>query len=290
MIKVSLKKTLKGNNNKIDFDISFDIEDKKFIVIFGKSGAGKTSFIRMLAGLLNPDFGYISVNNNIWYDSQNKINLPTQKRKIGYVFQDYALFPNMTVRENLDFALNNKKERNYIDEILNIVNLLELSDRKPDTLSGGQKQRVALARALVRKPEILLLDEPLSSLDLEMRLKLQNELYKIHKTLNITTIMITHDIGETFRLANLVFCIDNGKIIKQGKPSDVFVSDNISGKFKFTGEIIDIKKSDVVNIVTVLVQNNIIKVIATDEELENIKIGENVIISSKAFNPLILKI
>lgn len=290
MIKASLQKKLIGSEGKIDLDISVEINKNDFVVIFGKSGAGKTSFIRMLAGLLIPDSGYLSVNNNIWFDSNKKNILSPQKRKIGYVFQDYALFPNMTIRKNLEFALENKKDINYIDELLEIVNLKELETRFPDSLSGGQKQRVALARALVRKPDILLLDEPLSSLDSEMRLKLQNELYKIHKKLDITTIMITHDLGEVFRLADMVYIIDNGKIIKQGHPSSVFMDKKISGKFKFTGEILEIKKSDVINILTILAENNIVKIIATDEEILDMKIGQKVLIASKAFNPLIIKI
>lgn len=290
MIKTSLKKELIGTNGKIDLDISLEINKKEFVVIFGKSGAGKTSFIRMFAGLLSPDNGYIYVNDEIWFDSTKNISISTQKRKIGYVFQDYALFPNMSVKKNLEFALDNKKDAKYIDDILEIVNLRELRDRMPESLSGGQKQRVALARALVRKPEILILDEPLSSLDLDMRIKLQTELYKIHKEFNITTIMITHDLGETFRLADKVYIIENGKIIKHGKPSEVFINDKVSGKFKFTGEIIEIKKNDVVNILTILIENNIVKVIATDDEIYDLKIGQRVLIASKAFNPLIIKI
>ncbi|MFN8673008.1 MAG: ATP-binding cassette domain-containing protein [Candidatus Sericytochromatia bacterium] len=291
MIKIALEKELnKDKETKINLDISLEINNQEFVVIFGKSGAGKTSFIKMLAGLLNPNKGFININNDIWFDSAKKINLPIQKRKIGYVFQDYALFPNMNVRENLEFALENKKEKKIVSELLEIINLGSFSERMINTLSGGQKQRVALARALVRKPDILLLDEPLSALDLEMRLNLQKELNKIHKELNLTTIMITHDISETFRLANKVFIFENGKVIKKGTPTEVFINNKISGKFQFIGEIIEIKKSDIVNILTVINENNLIKVIATDEEILNLSIGEKILVSSKAFNPIIIKI
>lgn len=290
MIEANLNKKLNGSDGLIDLDVSIKANKCDFIVITGKSGVGKTSIIKMLAGLLKPDSGYIKINNDIWFDSSNNINLKPNKRKLGYVFQEYALFPNMTVRENLEFAADKYTDKKYIDELLEIVNLNDLSNRNTQTLSGGQKQRVALARALVIKPDILLLDEPLSALDLEMRLKLQKEILKIHKIFKLTTIMITHDIGEIFRLSNKVYIIEKGKIIKSGTPENIYIDNKISGKFKFIAEIIDIKKSDIVNILTLVSENNIVKVIATDEEIKNLELGEKVILASKAFNPLIIKI
>ena len=132
--------------------------------------------MRLIAGLETPDSGVIEVDGEVWFDSGKKINLPPQRRSIGFVFQDYALFPTMSVRDNLLFAAESAQQRHNVDELLELIELTNLAHRLPSTLSGGQKQRVALARALVRHPKILLLDEPLSALDPTMRQKLQDEL------------------------------------------------------------------------------------------------------------------
>ncbi len=289
MIEIKIKKHLMAAEGNMDLVIDLEIKERDFITLFGESGAGKTTILRVLAGLTQPEEGFIKVDNEIWLDVEKGINLIPQKRKTGSVFQDYVLFPNMTVKGNLEYALGSKKNKDIVDELLEIVGLKELQNRRPDTLSGGQKQRTALARALVRRPKVLLLDEPLSALDTGMRLRLQDEIIKIHKQFNITTILASHDLPEILRLSNKVFFLEKGKIVKSGKPPDVFTREKISGKFKFMGEIIDIQKSDVVYILTVLIGNNVVKVIATETELEDLKIGDKVTVASKAFNPIIMK-
>jgi molybdate transport system ATP-binding protein len=266
------------------------IGEHDFVTLYGKSGAGKTTTLRILAGLTAPDSGYIQVGDNVWLDSQKGINLPPQARPIGFVFQDYALFPNMTVRKNLEYALTSRKERDIVDELLEVVDLKNLANRKPDTLSGGQRQRVALARALVRRPRILLLDEPLSALDMEMRLKLQDEILNIHRRFNITTILVSHNFSEIFKLSNRVLIIEQGKIIHSGPPAEVFIAKKLSGKFKFEGEILEKQKSDVVYILTVSIGNNLVKVIATKEEAAQLQTGDRVIVASKAFNPILIPV
>jgi molybdate transport system ATP-binding protein len=243
----------------------------------------------MLAGLTSPDEGSIRVNGEVWYDSSKKINLKIRHRNIGYVFQDYALFPNMTVLQNIEYSLD-KSNKSLSREIIEVFNLEKLIHRKPHMLSGGQRQRVALARALVRKPHILLLDEPLSALDNEMRNRLQDEILHAHKELNVTTLLVSHDIPEVFKLSDWVYVLEEGGISKQGKPYDVFTTHKISGKFQFVGEILKIEKDDCVNIVTLMVGNSLVKVIADEEEAQTFHIGETVIISSKAFNPILLKL
>lgn len=291
MMKIKLKKDLIGFEGKFTLDISFEIEKNKFSVIFGKSGAGKTTILRMIAGLTEPESGYIETNNNdYWYNKELKINLPIQKRKIGYVFQEYALFPNMNVKDNLIYALENKKDKNYVDEILEIFGLEKLCNLYPEKLSGGQKQKVSLARAIIRKPDLLLLDEPLSALDLESRKNLQNELKTIHNKLNLTTIMITHDLSEVFKLADKVFLLEKGVVKKSGTPSDVFIEEKLSSKFKFTAKVVDILKKDIIYVLTVLINESLVKVVVNENEIKEISIGDDILIFSKAFNPMIIKI
>lgn len=289
MIQLNVIKKLFSMKGNFDLTISLNIEKGDFVTLFGKSGAGKTTLLRIIAGLTLPEEGIIKVADQVWFDSNNNFSLPCQKRNIGYVFQDYSLFPNMTVRENLVFALEKKKDLAIVEQLLDMVHLRGYESRKPETLSGGQKQRVALARALVRQPEILLLDEPLSALDSEMRADLQDEILNIHRKLNITTIFVTHDLAEIFKLSAKVYIIEDGKISKSGRPDQIFSEKKITGKFTFVGQILEITKEDIIYIISVLIGNNIIKVIEINQP-SDLKIGDKVMVSSKAFNPVIIKI
>ncbi len=290
MIKINIKKTLNAADGKITLRVDKGIANGDFLTLFGKSGSGKTTLLRILAGLETPDSGQIIVDDEVWFDSEKKINLSPQKRNVGFVFQDYALFPNMSVRQNLEYALADKKEGKKVDEILQIMEIENLSSMKPQNLSGGQKQRVAVARTLMTNPKMLLLDEPLSALDTTMRLKLQDELHAIHKKFGITSILVSHDISEVFRLCNRVFKIALGEITDDGTPSEVFANQNLSGKFKITAEVLSIKKSDILYIVEVLAHNEILKVTAVKRDIQNLNIGDKILLSSKAFNPILTKI
>jgi molybdate transport system ATP-binding protein len=290
MINFRFTKQLITTEGTINLQVEQEIGEHDFVTLYGKSGAGKTTTLRILAGLITPGEGYIRVINDVWFDSRQGINLPPQERPIGFVFQNYALFPNMTVRKNLEYALVSRKDRHIVDELLEVVDLENLAHRKPDTLSGGQRQRVALARALVRRPKILLLDEPLSALDMEMRLKLQDAILNIHRRFNITTILVSHNFSEIFKLSNRVLIIHRGEIIKTGAPADVFIGKKLSGKFKFEGEILQKQKSDVVYILTVSIGNNLVKVIATEAEAAQLQTGDRVIVASKAFNPILIPV
>lgn len=289
MIHINITKLLHTSDGTIDLRINKEIQNGDFLTLFGKSGSGKTTLLRIIAGLETPQSGTIIVDGQIWFDSDKKINLPPQKRNVGFVFQDYALFPNMTVRQNIEFALHNKKENKKVDEILQIMEIENLSSVKPEHLSGGQKQRVAVARTLMTNPKILLLDEPLSALDAAMRMKLQDELHSIHKRFGLTSILVSHDMSEVFRLSNRVLKLSLGHITDDGTPSEVFVNQNMSGKFKMAGEVLSIKKSDILYIVEVLAYNEIVKVTAVKSDIENLKIGDKVLLSSKAFNPIVTK-
>ncbi len=290
MIEFSLHKKLNAAQGHIPLDIKITIPQGQFVTLYGASGVGKTSTLRMLSGLLTPDQGKIEVQNSIWLDTANKVNLKPQQRKIGYMVQDYTLFPNMTVRKNLEYALQKNQDTRIIDELIEIVTLGDLQYQKPNTLSGGQQQRVALARALVQQPEILLLDEPLSALDTKMRLKLQDYILKVHRQYHLTTILVSHNIGEIIKLSDQVYILENGKIARSGVPSEVFTSHRMSAKFKFTGEIINIQEEEVVYIITVLIGSNVVKIVAQESEIETLAIGDTVMVGSKAFNPVIQKV
>ncbi|MCZ6694630.1 MAG: ATP-binding cassette domain-containing protein [Bacteroidetes bacterium] len=290
MIRFSLHKKLKASTGDMQLDVECHIDQGKLVTLFGESGAGKTSILRMLAGLLMPEKGTIEVNNSVWLDTQKGINLKPQQRKTGYVFQDYALFPNMTVKENLEYALDKNQDIGIVKELIEIIELTDLQDRKPETLSGGQKQRIALARALVRQPQILMLDEPLSALDRAMRTKLQDYILHVHRKYNLTTILVSHEMSEIFKLSDEILVLENGTITRQGTPMDIFTNRHISGKFQFTGEILHIEKEDIIYIISVLIGNNLVKVVADQSEVQQFSIGEKVLVASKAFNPMIEKI
>lgn len=286
MIEISLQKQLGPFALNIDLQLQFG----DFLAIYGPSGAGKTTFLRILAGLVKPDQGHIIVGKKPWVDTNTRINLTPQQRQAGFLFQDYALFPHMTVRENLCFALNKHQGRAIISELIEIIELGDLQHRKPQTLSGGQQQRVALARAIVQKPKLLLLDEPLSALDLEMRKKLQNYLQCIHDEFQLTTILVSHDIAEIFRLANQVLVLESGTIQEIDHPSAVFQNNEVSGKFQFIGEIVALERQDFLYILSILIGKDIVRVIADEQEAIALSIGDQVMVASKAFNPIVQKI
>ncbi|QBA63617.1 sulfate/molybdate ABC transporter ATP-binding protein [Muriicola soli] len=290
MIEARIHKKLIAAGGEFSLSAELNIPKGSLLTIYGPSGSGKTSLLRSLAGLLTPDKGFISYQNNTWFNSEKKINLPPQKRNIGYVFQDYALFPNMTVKENLEFASNKLNRKSTVDELLSAMHLMELENRKPDTLSGGQKQRVALARALAQKPDVLLLDEPLAALDTSMRTGLQAYILKAHKKEGLTTILVSHDVTEIMKLSDITIILQDGQISQIGPPGELFMEKHISGKFQFTGTVLQLIKQDVIYIVNVLIGKNVIKVVAHPAEIDGIQPGDKVVVASKAFNPVIYKI
>jgi len=290
MIRATINKRLHGTNGEFQLDASLNIAEGEFIALFGPSGVGKTTLLRCLAGLELPEQGNIVISGETWLDTAARINLAPQQRHIGYMFQDYALFPNMTVRGNLEFALRKDRNKKRIDELLALMDLGELQQRKPETLSGGQKQRVALARALASEPSLLLLDEPFSALDAEMRTRLHDEILRLQRHFGITTIIVSHDVGEVYKLASRVMMMEGGRIVRQGSPNDVFSVGQTSGKFRFSGEILAIEPMDVLFSLTVLVGNQIVRVVAMKDEASALHPGDRVMLVSKAFNPMVLKL
>lgn len=288
MISINVSKTLNTADGVLNAEFSIDIRNGEFLTLFGPSGAGKTTLMRMIAGLETPDSGTIEVDGEVWFDSTKKINLPPQKRSIGFVFQDYALFPTMSVRKNLLFAAESAEQKQGVDELIAMVELENLASRLPATLSGGQKQRVALARALVRRPKILLLDEPLSALDPVMRQKLQDELALIHSRLGVTTLLVSHDIAETVKLSDRLASVVSGRIEKLCSPMEFFAPQALSGKLQLIGEVLKIEEDFPVWVVTLLVGSSIVRTVASTDEASELKLGGHAIISTKAFNPILI--
>ncbi|MEM1326419.1 MAG: ATP-binding cassette domain-containing protein [Bacteroidota bacterium] len=219
MIEFDIAKQLQGKTGSQIFHFQGKIEKGSSIAIQGESGAGKTSLLRMLAGLMRPDEGRIVVDGMTWFDHTKGIHLLPQKRKVGFVFQDYALFPHLTVVGNLKFALPKGQSTDLIEELLTVTDLRYLRHQKPTQLSGGQQQRVALARALVQQPDILLLDEPLSALDEKMRRQLQDFLYHWQIEHRTTMVLVSHDRQEIAALTDEIWQINNGEIQEKQKIS-----------------------------------------------------------------------
>ncbi len=285
MIELDIRKKLHTAQGEFVLELQLRLEDGEFVTLFGPSGAGKTTLLRCLAGLTEPDAGHIRVNGETWFDSRKKINLPVQQRRIGYMFQDYALFPNMSVRGNLEFALRKGADRHRVTELIEMMGLGEMQQRKPASLSGGQQQRVALARALAAEPNLLLLDEPFSALDHETRLRLQDEVLRLQRHFGLTAVMVSHDLSEVYKLSRRVLVLEQGSVVRSGIPAEVFGTGQASGKFSFAGEVLAIEAADVVFAVTLLVSNQIVRVIATADEAQGLKPGDRVMLLSKAFNP-----
>lgn len=191
----------------------------ELLALSGPSGSGKTTLLRILAGLEKRAQGRLEFQGELWQDTAKGVFWAPQQRSIGVVFQDYALFPNMRVEQNLRFALAKNEDDSFIAELMEVVDLQGLKNAYPRELSGGQQQRVALARALVRRPKLLLLDEPLSALDATMRDHLQGFIREIHERYQLTTLLISHHAEEIQRLADRVLCLEKGKIVEEYKPA-----------------------------------------------------------------------
>ena len=218
MLKVDIKKKL----DKIDLKVAFEC-DKDFVGIIGASGAGKSMALKCIAGIEKPDEGYIILNDKVLFDSSKKINLKPQDRHIGYLFQNYALFPQMSVHRNILVSVNKKyldKEKK-VKEIIDLLGLTGFENKFPYELSGGQQQRVALARIIVNEPEFLLLDESFAALDAYLKWNLAKELLEIVKKLDKGVVFVSHDINEIYFICDRTIVISNGKIIEEGKVNDI---------------------------------------------------------------------
>ncbi|MHC6180080.1 sulfate/molybdate ABC transporter ATP-binding protein [Clostridium sp. JNZ X4-2] len=230
---VDIKKNLPG----FSLNIQFDTEDN-IIGLLGASGSGKSMTLKCIAGLETPQSGKIILNEKVLYDSEKKINIPVRKRRVGFLFQNYALFPNMTVSQNISFALEemSRDEKNKIvSEKINMMNLQGLEHRFPNQLSGGQQQRVAIARALAVKPEILLLDEPFSALDSHLRNKMEEQLVHILSDYSGATVFVSHNRDEVYRICRNIAIINKGRVENYGDREYIFKNPATLATAQLTG-------------------------------------------------------
>jgi len=218
LIEVKVQKKLKGFNLSLNFSSL-----GRTTALFGPSGSGKSLTLKAVAGLLKPDRGRIEVKGRTLFDSDQKVNLPPQRRREGFLFQDYALFPHMTVWGNVSFGA---KDRKRVEELLELFQIEEIRDKYPSQISGGQRQRVAFARALASRPEILLLDEPFSALDRNLKEELYAELKRIQELYDLPALIVTHDFEEVFGLADWLAVVEGGRTLQEGRPEDLFFGPN----------------------------------------------------------------
>jgi len=220
---MSLYVNLQKKVNGFSLDIEWKIGNES-AALFGFSGAGKTMTLQMIAGLIKPDSGTIRLDDTLYFDSKSKTDLPPQKRLFGYVFQDLALFPHMTVLENIFYGapgLQEKEKLARAEEMIKSFKLAGLEKRFPFEISGGQKQRVAFARALIRRPKMLLLDEPFSALDRPLRLEMREFLKEVKETFNIPAILVTHDFDEAAAVSDQIIIYEHGRITQTGSPEQL---------------------------------------------------------------------
>lgn len=231
-LEVKLQKRLKG----FQLDVSF-LHEGRCMGILGASGCGKSMTLKCIAGIDKPDEGKIILNNKVLYDSKAKVNLKPQVRNVGYLFQNYALFPNMTVNENIGVGLHTTKEEKstIVKEYLERFHLEDLGKRYPSELSGGQQQRVALARILAYQPDMIMLDEPFSALDSFLKDSLQRELLDILKDYQGEVIIVSHSRDEIYKFCDKLTCMDAGKQILTGSTKDIFINPQIMEAARLTG-------------------------------------------------------
>jgi molybdate transport system ATP-binding protein len=220
---VSIRLRLLKEVRSFTLDVQWDMGDE-LLALFGFSGSGKTLTLQCIAGLISPDRGYINVNGRLYFDSVSRLDLKKQERRVGYVYQDSALFPHMSVKENISYGLTGRGtpgRAERVSEMMELFRLGSLAKALPSEISGGQKQRVALARALIGRPEILMLDEPFSALDRPIRAKMHDIIKEIRSEFAIPVVLVTHDFSEVRKLADKVIVYSAGKIVQTGSPGEI---------------------------------------------------------------------
>ena len=218
-LSVDIEKKLGAFQLKIKFDV-----DNETLALFGASGCGKSVTLRCIAGIVKPDRGRIVLNDKVLFDSEKHINLSPQKRNVGYLFQQYALFPNMTVEQNIACGNHRNKSRERVSEMIKTMHLDGLEKKHPSQLSGGQQQRTALARILISEPDILMLDEPFSALDTHLRYQMEHEVRSVIKRFGKSVLLVSHDSAEVYRLSDRIAVINDGVIESLGTREEIYLN------------------------------------------------------------------
>lgn len=288
MLNICLKKTW----NTFGLDVAFEIPYGKVTALFGPSGAGKSTVLRLISGLETADEGMVSHGKEVWFDKAAGVNLPPQQRSVGFVFQDFALFPHLTVERNIAYGMRDKKRLKEVKNLLSLVGLSGYERYYPAQLSGGQRQRIALIRALARQPDLLLLDEPLSALDWETRRQLQEDLKRIIKQFQVTTLYVTHDVTEVYKLADYVVVLEAGRVVKQGTPEEVFMGKRLSTRIQVVGKVVGIESDPIMAAVTIIHEDQYFKTLIDTEEVHrlNLMVGDDVVIGAKSSDVILFKI
>jgi molybdate transport system ATP-binding protein len=231
-LAVDIKKRVNG----FDLDVSWSIGNE-LAVLFGHSGAGKSLTLRLISGLMRPDSGVIRASGRVCFDHRQNIDVPPQQRSFGYVFQDLALFPHMTVKENILYGAKGVEKAERLERLADMMDRFRIkgtADKLPAEISGGQKQRVALARALIRRPDALLLDEPFSALDIQLRIEMRAFLKQIRMEFSVPVVLVTHDVYEAYTMADTIIVYSNGRVAQTGAPSEVFTGPHAKGVEELT--------------------------------------------------------
>jgi molybdate transport system ATP-binding protein len=225
----------------LDLDVALEVRAGECLALAGPSGAGKTSVLRIAAGLVRPERGLVEANGEVWLDTERGVEVPPERRRCGYVFQEYALFPHLNAWQNVAYPLRGTpraERRERALELLGRFGLGGLADARPRTLSGGERQRVAVARALARKPAVLLLDEPLSALDARTRASASRELAAVLRDVEVPALLVTHDFAEAAQLGDRVGVIDAGRVVQEGTPSELAAAPRSAFVADFTGAVV----------------------------------------------------
>jgi len=272
MIQCQIKKLLKGPQGPMNLLFNNHLSNGEIIGLYGPSGSGKTSILRMIAGLMKPDEGNITVQEETWFDQKQRINKAIQKRNVGFIFQDYALFPHLNVLQNITYGFSKSENQNRIQQLIALTGLSELTSQYPATLSGGQQQRVALCRALAPNPNLILLDEPLSALDPNTRRNLQMGFKELHRQFGFSAIMVSHDISELLRVCDRLIHIENGEIVSD-KTIHEYASQSEDAKISTYAEVIQINQSDDQSNIIVLLGNESYTLPMSNENIKDLQLG-----------------
>ena len=222
----------------LDLDLTVAVAPGECLALAGPSGAGKTSLLRVAAGLLRPEHGLVEAGSETWLDTRRGLDLPPERRRCGYLFQEYALFPHLSAWQNVAYPLRGSDRRQRAAALLDRFGMSALADSRPSTLSGGERQRVALARALAREPDVLLLDEPLSALDARTRAGAVRELGALLRDADVPAVLVTHDFAEAAALGDRVAIVDRGRLLQEGSPSDLAAAPQSAFVADFTGAVV----------------------------------------------------